>query len=47
MHEEDFELTFDLEPLEPAPQPKAAAPAVPVPRAAAARHIFNVKRRAY
>ena len=32
MHEEDFELTFDLEPLEPAPQPKAAAPAVPVPR---------------
>ena len=37
MHEEDFELTFDLEPLEPAPQPKAAAPAVPVPRAAASQ----------
>ena len=35
MHEEDFELTFDLEPLEPAPQPAPAAPAVPVPRAAA------------
>ena len=45
MHEEDFELTFDLEPLEPAPQPKAAAPAVPVPRAAGNRRDHRYERK--
>lgn len=31
MHEEDFELTFDLGPLEQAEQPQPAAQAAPVP----------------
>ena len=35
MHEEDFELTFDLGPLEQAEQPQPAAQAAPVPRPAA------------
>ena len=46
MHEEDFELTFDLGPLEQAEQPQPAAQAAPVPRPAAPKPRPQAEDRA-